>query len=239
MKLDFMSKTLVIILLGPPGAGKGSQATLLREKMTKREIYLSHISTGDLLRENIKKQTPLGLASKALIDAGKLVPDPLILELLFERVSYPDCNQGYILDGFPRTLAQAQAFQQKAASQCQLLVFHLQIPDEQILERVTKRLTCENCQRPYHKTQSPPKEQGICDVCKGNLYQRSDDNLESVEKRLQAYHEQTKPLLEYFADAKILYTVDSSTSKETAFKEIMQIILENRPVLEICEGFSS
>ncbi len=239
MNVDFMSKTLVIILLGPPGAGKGSQASLIREKMLQREIYLSHVSTGDLLRENIKQGTPLGLESKALIDAGKLVPDPLILQLLFERVSHPDCNQGYILDGFPRTLAQAQGFQQRLGPHSKLVVLNLEISDREILRRITNRVLCEKCQTPYHLLFSPPKQPGICDLCGGKLYQRSDDKEEVLKKRLEVYHEQTKPLIEYFQKLSILHEIQAAAPKGKVSKEIMQILTEQLHLSEIGKGFFS
>ncbi len=232
-------KSIAIILIGPPAAGKGSQAQLIREKLSTIGITLGHISTGDLLRENIKQGTPIGMQSKSLMEKGQLVPDSLIFALLFERIDQSDCVQGYILDGFPRTLAQAQTFEEKAAARYQLFVFHLDISDKEILERVTKRLTCEKCQRPYHLTLSPPKEEGLCDICGAKLYQRSDDNEQAVQKRLKVYQEQTKPLVEHFQQLGVLHTIDSSTSKETAFTQIMQVILENSPLLGTGEGSSS
>lgn len=162
-----MSKTLVIILLGPPGAGKGSQAALIREKMLERGLHLGHISTGDLVRDHIKRATPLGLKTKQYIDAGQLVPDDLILDILFERVQRPDCEQGYILDGFPRTLPQAKTFHDRLGSRSQIIAIDLVISDREILERLTKRLICEQCQKPYHLLFSPPKKTGICDACGG------------------------------------------------------------------------
>ena len=234
-----MSKTLVIILLGPPGAGKGSQAILLRKALSQKGIHLSHISTGDLLRENIQQGTPLGLKSKELIDAGKLVPDPLILELLFERVSHVDCKQGYILDGFPRTLPQAYAFQQQLGPHCKLIAFNLEIPESEILKRITNRLICETCQTPYHLIFSPPKKKGICDVCGGKLYQRSDDNEAVVKKRLATYYDQTKPLIDYFQKLEVLHSIHAAGSKEEVLKKILSILGGNLHLSETSKTFFS
>ncbi len=218
-----MSKTLVIILLGPPGAGKGSQAALIREKMQPKKI-LGHISTGDLLRDNIKRGTSLGQKSKAFIDAGRLVPDDLILDMLFERVREEDCKEGYILDGFPRTLAQAEAFDERLGSHSKVIALNLEISDHEILKRLTKRLICEQCQRPYHLIFSPPKKAGICDVCGGKLYQRSDDTEEVVKKRLEVYHQQTKPLIQYYKDKKMLHSIDATVSKEAVLNRLMNVL---------------
>lgn len=226
--LEFMSKTLVIILLGPPGAGKGSQASLLKEELGKRSIRLGHISTGDLLRDHIKRKTPLGEKAKSFMDDGQLVPDALILDMLFERVCEPDCKEGYILDGFPRTLAQAEAFQERLGPHSTVHAIDLSLPDEEILNRLTKRVICSQCQRPYHLLYSPPKTPGICDFCGGTLYQRSDDNEEVVKKRLEVYHSQTKPLIAYYHELGLLHSIDAKGKKEEILNQLLSLVsIEN------------
>lgn len=219
-----MSKILVIVLLGPPGAGKGSQATLIREKMLERGIHMGHISTGDLLRENIKNKTPLGEVAKGFMDGGNLVPDDLIFEMLFDRVAKPDCKEGYILDGFPRTLPQADVFYEKIGKKSHFVALNLEISEQAILERLTKRVICEKCQRPYHLVFSPPKKAGICDACGGKLYQRSDDTEEVVKNRLMVYGRQTEPLIAYFKKLGVLHSIDASASKEVVLAQLMKIL---------------
>ena len=216
---DASEKDLVVILLGPPGAGKGSQALLLRDK-----VHLPHISTGDLLRENVKNQTPLGAEAKKYIDRGALVPDPLILDMLFQRIGQADCKKGYILDGFPRTLPQAESFQKRLGNSGKIVAIHLDLADDVIIERLTKRMICENCQTPYHLSFSPPKKEGICDLCGGTLIQRKDDTEEVVKKRLVVYREQTKPLINYFSKQKMLHTIDSDQPKEKIFAHILKLL---------------
>ena len=210
--------TQVVILLGPPGAGKGSQAALIKEK-----LQIAHISTGDLLRDNIKMGTPLGAKVKSYMDEGQLVPDDLIFEMLFTRVEKVDCKKGYILDGFPRNLQQAETLQKRLAGY-QVVAINLNIPDSAIIERITKRLICKSCQTPYHLVYSPPKVTGQCDRCQGELYHRSDDTAEVVENRLHVYHEQTAPLIGYYEKQKALHTIDSNTSKEAVLLEALKIL---------------
>lgn len=212
------TQTQVLILLGPPGAGKGSQATLIKEKME-----IAHISTGDLLRENIKDGTDLGKKAKGYMDAGQLVPDDLIFDMLFARVEKPDCKNGYILDGFPRNIPQAEALQ-KRLTDAQVTAISLKIPDSEIVDRITKRQICKSCQAPYHLVHSRPKADGICDKCGGSLYQRSDDTKEVVEERLKVYHDQTAPLIEYYSKQNALHSVDSTTSKEAVLLQILNIL---------------
>ncbi len=212
------TQTQVLILLGPPGAGKGSQATLIKEKME-----IAHISTGDLLRENIKDGTELGKKAKGYMDAGQLVPDDLIFDMLFARVEKPDCKNGYILDGFPRNIPQAEALQ-KRLSDAQVTAISLKIPDSEIVDRITQRQICKSCQTPYHLVHSRPKAEGICDRCGGSLYQRSDDTKEVVEERLKVYHDQTAPLIEYYGKQNALHSVDSTTSKEAVLLQILNIL---------------
>jgi len=210
------TQTQVVILLGPPGAGKGSQATLIKE-----ELEMAHISTGDLLRENIKQGTDLGKQAKSFMDEGKLGPDHLIFDMLFARVEKPDCKKGYILDGFPRNIAQAEELQKRLRSH-DVMALNLSVPDSAIIERITKREICKTCQTPYHQDFSPSKVKGKCDLCEGELYQRSDDTKEVVEIRLKVYHEQTAPLIEFYEKKGALQTVDSNRSKDAITEEILE-----------------
>jgi len=209
------TQTQVVILLGPPGAGKGSQASLIKEKMD-----IAHISTGDLLRENIKQGTELGHKAKSYMDAGKLVPDELIFDMLFARVAQPDCQKGYILDGFPRNIPQAETLQKRLAD-AQITAISLSIPDAEIVDRIVQRQICKSCQTPYHLINSRPKQEGICDKCGGSLYQRSDDTKEVVEERLKVYHEQTAPLIDFYSKQNALHTVDSTAPKEAVLNQIL------------------
>lgn len=212
------TQTQVIILLGPPGAGKGSQASLIQEKME-----IAHISTGDLLRGNIQEGTELGKQAKGYMDAGQLVPDDLIFDMLFTRTEKPDCKTGYLLDGFPRNLAQAQALQKRLQTH-KVIALNLSVDDQEIVERITKRQICKSCQTPYHLVYSPPKTAGKCDQCDGELYHRTDDTREVVENRLKVYHEQTAPLIGYYKEQQVLHEIDSSRSKEAILSDILTIL---------------
>lgn len=213
------TQTQVVILLGPPGAGKGSQAALIKEK-----IELAHISTGELLRENTKNKTDLGLKAKSYMEAGLLVPDDLIFAMLFARVGHDDCKKGYILDGFPRNIEQAKTFQKRLSDQHKVIAINLSVPDSAIVERITKRQICKKCQTPYHLIYALPKTAGKCDRCEGELYRRSDDTKEVVEKRLSIYHEKTAPLIDYYDKQKVLYTVDANTAKGKILTQILKIL---------------
>lgn len=213
------TQTQVVILLGPPGAGKGSAATLLKDKME-----LAHISTGDLLRQNIKNGTQLGEKAKSYMDAGDLVPDELIFSMLFERVDAPDCEKGYLLDGFPRTIEQAETLQKRLAGRAQVKAVSLEVPDSALVERITKRQVCRDCQTPYHLTFSPPKTKGKCDRCPGELYQRSDDTETVVKSRLKIYHEKTAPLIDYYREQKALQTVDASLPPNEVLSQITALL---------------
>lgn len=210
-----LTKVQVYILLGPPGAGKGSQATLLKE-----ELGIAHISTGDLLRENIKGGTPLGIQAKGYMDEGLLVPDHLIFDMLFARVAKPDCKRGYMLDGFPRNVLQAEELS-KRLTETSVEAICFQIEDGEIVERITKRQICKECQAPYHSEFSPSQDGKTCDLCGGVLYQRSDDTKEVVEKRLSVYHEQTEPLIAFYREKGLLKTVDASLRKEAVLTEVL------------------
>ena len=203
------SKPQVIILLGAPGAGKGTQAVYLREK-----YQLPHISTGDLFRENLKGNTPIGLKAKAYMEKGALVPDEIVFEMLFDRLAKPDAQKGYILDGFPRTIAQAETLDASLKEKANIVVIEIDVPDRLILDRLTGRLTCEKCGTPFHKTTMKPKVEGTCDKCEGKLIQRKDDTEAVINERLKVYHDQTEPLKGYYAKQGRLTTVDGTISKE-------------------------
>jgi adenylate kinase len=196
---------LVLILLGAPGAGKGTQA-----KHLCAELVLAHVSTGDLLRENRAQGTPLGREAEGFMSRGALVPDQLVLDMLFERVARPDCAQGFLLDGFPRTLAQARAFEQRLGRRATLRALNLEVPEQELVARLTGRLTCRACGAMYHQRFTPPKVAGQCDACRGELYQRDDDQAAVVQKRLAVYREQTLPLLEFYAERGLLKSVDGN-----------------------------
>lgn len=208
---------LVIILLGPPGAGKGTQA-----KMLGTQLQLPHISTGDLLRDHIRKGTDLGKEARTFIDKGHLVPDPLILDVLFDRIREEDCSRGYILDGFPRTIRQAENLQHRLGDSAVPIVINLNLSDLKIIERLSNRVICDRCGTPYHLIYSPPKIRDICDMCSGTLIQRQDDSEPVVKKRLKVYHEQTAPLIAFYEKQKMLHTVDCSADIQTVFNEILK-----------------
>lgn len=213
------NQPLVVILMGPPGAGKGTHAGPLSQ-----QLGLPHISTGDLFRENIRNQTPLGIKAKTFMDQGQLVPDELVFDILFDRVGKSDCKNGYILDGFPRTLAQAKILDQRLASRYQVVALNFNVADPVIIERVTGRIACKQCNRPYHKVYDPPKQENICDSCNVPLIQRDDDKEEIIRKRLEVYRAQTQPLIEYYAQQKVLQEIDSDRSKEQVFHDVLEAL---------------
>lgn len=198
----------VVILLGGPGAGKGTQAVRLSEK-----LGLAHISTGDLFRENLKNDTALGQKARGFMDAGKLVPDELVLEMLFDRVAAPDCAGGYLLDGFPRTEPQALALE-KALGDTTPSVLNLEVADEVIVQRASGRRLCHGCSAIWHATFNRPTTEGVCDACGGELYQREDDQEEVVRERLNVYHAQTAPLVEFYSSRGLLVGVDGEQSPD-------------------------
>lgn len=212
-------KTGVVIMLGPPGAGKGTQAAMLRN-----HLNIPHISTGDLLRENNQKRTELGEKAKGYMNRGELVPDELILDMLFERVSHKDCQMGYILDGFPRTLVQAEAFQKRVGRGSKLIAINLEISDEKIIDRLVKRVVCLSCGASYHLLYLPPKEEMTCDDCGKVLIERSDDREDVVRERLRVYHEQTRPLIDYYSKQGKLKCVPCIESKEKIAEKILSIL---------------
>jgi len=191
-----------LILLGAPGAGKGTLAAYLIEKMGAPSV-----STGNILREAVKNETPLGKEAKQYMDAGKLVPDAVVIGMLKERIAQPDCQNGYILDGFPRTIPQAEALDEIAKIDCAL---SLEVPDDVIEGRMTGRRVCLKCGATYHVANMPPKQEGICDKCGDPLVIRKDDALEVVRDRLTTFHEQTEPLKEYYARQNKLKSIDGA-----------------------------
>lgn len=206
----------VLILLGPPGAGKGTQAARLGQALS-----LPHVSTGDLFRENLKNDTPLGRKARGFMDSGRLVPDELVTEMLFERISRPDCAAGCLLDGYPRTLGQADALEKRLNQRgARVQVFNLQVPDALLLERITGRRSCKACGHIHHLKHSPPKAAGKCDKCGGELLQRSDDTAEVFGKRLAVYREQTLPLEAFYAARRLLVNVDGTRTPEAVFDEL-------------------
>jgi adenylate kinase len=208
----------VVILLGPPGAGKGTQATRLGAALA-----LPHVSTGDLFRENLKHSTPLGQKARGFMDSGRLVPDELVLEMLFERVGRSDCARGYLLDGFPRTIPQAEALEKRLEQRgARVLVLNLQVPDAQLLERITGRRSCKACGNIQHLVHSPPKKAGTCDKCGGELVQRSDDTAEVFGKRLAVYRAETQPLEAFYAARRLLTSVDGARKPESVFEDLLQ-----------------
>ncbi|HQK24273.1 MAG TPA: adenylate kinase [Synergistaceae bacterium] len=194
-----------LVFIGPPGAGKGTQAATVREKFA-----VAHISTGDILRSHVARGTPLGLQAKSYMDAGKLVPDGVMIDLIKNRLGDEDCRQGFILDGFPRTVAQAEALDQALGAQGQDIdkVILFQVTDEVVVERLCSRRVCKQCGAIYHVTFHPTKQEGICDACGGAVIQRDDDREEVIRHRLQVYHDQAMPLVAYYRAKGILAEVD-------------------------------
>ena len=205
---------IVVILMGPPGVGKGTHAAPL-----SGELGLPHISTGNLFREHIREGSPLGIQAKGYIDKGRLVPDDLALDMLFDRVAHSDCQNGYILDGFPRTIAQAQALDKRLNGRHRIIAINFSLPDTVIIERITGRIICKKCSRPYHKTFDPPKRAMLCDACGSALFQRDDDREEIIRKRLEVYYHQTQPLIDYYT--KVLHAIDSQNGKEQVFRDVL------------------
>lgn len=191
-----------IVLLGPPGVGKGTVAAILSQKYS-----LPHISTGNMLREAAAKGTALGRQAKEFMDAGRLVPDELVTKMVQERLAQPDCKKGFILDGYPRTSAQARALQEFAAVDA---VLDFKAPFKAIVERISGRRTCRKCSATYHIKYSPPKKEGVCDKCGGELCQRSDEQPGIITERLRVYEEQNKPLIDYYRNEDILSEIDAS-----------------------------
>lgn len=210
-----------IIMLGAPGAGKGTQAKKIAEK-----YEIPHISTGDIFRSNIKGGTELGMKAKAFMDQGALVPDELTIGMLMDRIQAADCKNGYVLDGFPRTIPQAESLTAALDAMGQKIDYavNVDVPDENIINRMSGRRACLNCGATYHIVYNPSKVEGICDVCGDKLVLRDDDKPETVKKRLDVYHEQTQPLIEYYEKAGVLANVDGTQDMNKVFSDITALL---------------
>ena len=210
-----------IIMLGAPGAGKGTQAKKIASKYS-----IPHISTGDIFRANIKNGTELGKKAKTYMDQGLLVPDELVVDLVVDRVAADDCANGYVLDGFPRTIPQAEALDAAFAKMGEAMDYaiNVEVPDENIVKRMSGRRACVACGATYHIEHIPPKTEGICDTCGKELILRDDDKPETVLKRLNVYHEQTQPLIDYYTGKGILKEVDGTKDMSEVFDEIVAIL---------------
>lgn len=207
-----------IVMLGAPGAGKGTQAKMLAD-----QYAIPHISTGDIFRANIKEGTELGKKAKEFIDAGALVPDELTVDLVMDRIDHEDCKKGYILDGFPRTINQAEKLTEALGGKGGDIDYavNVDVPDEAIVERMAGRRMCPNCGASYHVVNIPPKKDGICDRCGEKLITRKDDQPETVKKRLAVYHEQTQPLYDYYKEKGLVVDVDGTKPMEEVFQAIV------------------
>ncbi len=210
-------------MLGAPGAGKGTQAKLIAEK-----YGIPHVSTGDIFRANIKEGTDLGKEAKEYMDKGQLVPDDLTVRILLDRVSKEDCKDGYVLDGFPRTIPQAEVLDTEVAKLGESIDFAIDVdvPDENIIRRMGGRRACLKCGATYHVEHIPPKQEGICDKCGSELVLRDDDKPETVKKRLEVYHKQTQPLIDYYSKQNILRTVDGTQDMNDVFADIVKLLEE-------------
>ncbi len=210
-----------IVLMGLPGAGKGTQA----ERIVK-EFAIPHISTGDMFRAAVKEQTPLGVEAKRYMDAGQLVPDEVTIGIVKERLSKPDCEQGFLLDGFPRTVPQAEALERTLAEMAKDInhVIHIDVDKDKLLKRLTGRRICKQCGATFHVEFNPPKEPAVCDVCQGELYQRADDNEATVGTRLEVNIAQAEPLLTFYNQRGLLRNIDGDREIAVVFEEVANLL---------------
>ena len=210
-----------IVMLGAPGAGKGTQAKMIAEKYS-----IPHISTGDIFRANIKEGTALGLEAKSYMDQGKLVPDELTVKILLDRVAKDDCKNGYVLDGFPRTIPQAEVLKDALIKLNDKIDYavNVDVPDENIVKRMSGRRACVTCGATYHIEHVPPKKEGICDKCGSELILRDDDKPETVLNRLKVYHDQTQPLIDFYNNEGVLREVDGTRDVSVVFGDIVSIL---------------
>lgn len=210
-----------IIMLGAPGAGKGTQAKKIADKYS-----VPHISTGDIFRANIKNNTELGQKAKTYMDKGELVPDELVVDLIMDRFKEADCANGYVLDGFPRTIPQAEALDAALRAQEESVDYaiNVEVPDENIIRRMSGRRACVGCGATYHIQYNPTKVEGVCDACGERLILREDDKPETVKNRLTVYHEQTQPLIDYYSKKGVLAEVDGTKEMENVFGDIVAIL---------------
>ncbi len=212
-----------LILLGPPGSGKGTQA----QKMVER-YRIPQISTGDILRAAVKEKTPMGVEAKQYMDQGALVPDKVVVGIVRDRLKNADCSGGFILDGFPRTVPQAEALESTLQDMKRRIdyVVSIDVANEELIRRLTGRRTCRSCGAMYHLIFDPPKKEGMCNKCEGELYQRDDDKEETIRTRLQVYGKQTAPLIEYYRNKGLLRTINGVGDMEEIFREIVKAIEE-------------
>ena len=210
-----------IVMLGAPGAGKGTQAKMICDR-----FGIPHISTGDIFRANIKNGTELGMEAKKYMDEGKLVPDELTVRILLDRVAKDDCKDGYVLDGFPRTIPQAEVLTSELNKMEDHIDYaiNVDVPDENIVNRMGGRRACVKCGATYHMQYIPPKKEGICDTCGSEIILRDDDKPETVQKRLTVYHDQTQPLIEYYEKAGVLKNVDGTQEMSKVFADICKLL---------------
>lgn len=210
-----------IIMVGAPGAGKGTQAKRIAEKFD-----IPHVSTGDIFRANLKEGTELGLKAKVYMDQGALVPDEITIGMLMDRIHREDCKKGYVLDGFPRNIPQAEALTKALEAEGESIdyVIDVNVPDENIMDRMSGRRTCRKCGEGFHTKFKPSMVEGVCDVCGGELYTRDDDLPETVKKRLTVYHDQTQPLIDYYGRQHILKSVDGTQKMDKVFADIVAIL---------------
>ena len=214
-----------IVLLGPPGSGKGTQASALQKRRG-----IPHIASGDILRANVRDDTELGRQARPSMDRGDLVPDALILDMMAERLSQPDAGDGYILDGFPRTVAQAEALEQRLQQMDRELdaVIYLRVPQAEILRRLSGRRTCPACNAVYHVDTMPPQREGVCDACGAELVQRQDEKLDVIRTRLEVYTEQTQPLLLFYRERRLLHEIDGTIGVDNVMEAIEDIVANAR-----------
>ena len=207
------------ILLGPPGAGKGTQAVKIVEKYN-----IPHISTGDIFRENIKNETELGNRAKAYMDRGELVPDELVVEIATDRLTKDDCKNGFLLDGFPRTIFQAEKLDEFLAQRGEKIdkVINIDVEKDALVKRITGRRVCKSCGASYHVVNIPPKKDGVCDLCNGELIQRADDTEETVLNRIDVYNKQTKPLVDYYDKAGVIINIDGNKDLDDVLADIIK-----------------
>jgi adenylate kinase len=219
--LSFELETMNIILLGAPGAGKGTQASLLSQK-----LKLAHVASGDLFRQALAKGTELGQQAKIYMEQGKLVPNEITIKMVLERITAPDCKSGIMLDGFPRNVEQAQALDEAFKKQGKTIdkTVYIKVSESELLKRLTGRWICRACQAPYHEVNSPPKVAGKCDKCGGELYQRSDDNTETIKNRLKVFFAETAPLIDYYSKAGKLLEVQGEGTMEEISERIISAL---------------
>ena len=212
---------MYVVLLGAPGAGKGTQADILNKK-----LKLAHIASGDLFRQALSKGTELGLQAKAYMEKGQLVPNDITIKMVLERIKAPDCKDGIILDGFPRNVEQAKALDEALKKQNKAIdkAVYIKVAESELLNRLTGRWICRACQAPYHEVNSPPKVAGKCDKCSGELYQRADDNTQTIKKRLEVFFAETAPLIDYYSKSGKLLEIKGEGSMEEIGQRIVSVL---------------